>query len=133
MISQEKLKLMIDLAKYEKSEGRHNEIVNSYFKIDYLSKGLLGSFFAYSLCYFVFFVLVVLYNFEELVSNPNWRAEWKRDRRRRKNGKKYLTIHQEAKQRKAAFMEEGRRRTRGRKRISKRLGENGPSNHYRIK
>lgn len=65
--------------------------------------------------------------------HPNWRAEWKRDRRRRKNGKKYLTIHQEAKQRKAAFMEEGRRRTRGRKRISKRLGENGPSNHYRIK
>lgn len=71
MISQEKLKLMIDLAKYEKNEGHHNEIVNSYFKVDYLSKGLLGSFFAYSLCYFVFFVLVVLYNFEELVSNPN--------------------------------------------------------------
>ena len=57
MISQEKLKLMIDLAKYEKNEGHHNEIVNSYFKVDYLSKGLLGSFFAFGLLYFVFLFL----------------------------------------------------------------------------
>lgn len=54
--------------------------------------------------------------------HPNWRAEWKRDRRRRKNGKRYLTIHQEAKQHKANFKQEGRRRRRGRKSLSKHLG-----------
>lgn len=71
MVSQEKLKLMIDLARYEKEEGHHNTIVNSYFKIDYLSKGLLGSLFAYTLCYAVFFVLAVFYQFEEFANNPN--------------------------------------------------------------
>ena len=54
--------------------------------------------------------------------HPNWRANWRRDRRRRKYGKKILTLHQEAKQHRATFKEEGRRRRRGRKSINKRLG-----------
>jgi len=54
--------------------------------------------------------------------HPNWRANWKRDRRRRKNGKGYLTIHEEARLHRATFKEEGRRRKRGRKRLNKRLG-----------
>jgi len=63
--------------------------------------------------------------------HPNWRAEWKRDRRRRKSGKPVLTIHQEAKQRKAEFKTEGRRRTRGRRRLSRRFGiDDGQQNLY---
>lgn len=53
--------------------------------------------------------------------HPNWRAEWKRDRRRRKSGKKFLTMHQEARQRKSVFKQEGRRRSRGRRSLNRRL------------
>ena len=71
MVSREKVKIMFDLAVYEKEEGHHNNRINSYFKMDYLSKGLLGSFFAYTLCYFLFFVIVVMCNFDEVITNPN--------------------------------------------------------------
>ncbi|MCQ2493692.1 MAG: D-alanyl-D-alanine carboxypeptidase [Lachnospiraceae bacterium] len=79
-------------------------------------------------------ILVVYWIVKGIISyrkrHPNWRAEWKRDRRRRKQGKQYLTLHQEAMRHRAAFREEGRRRNRGRKSLSRRLGENGPDNRF---
>lgn len=53
--------------------------------------------------------------------HPNRRADWRRDRRRRKSGKYIMNLHREARMHKAAFKAEGRRRRRGERSMERRL------------
>ena len=69
MVNLEKIKLMSDLTLYENREGRQNSVTNSYFKSDFISRHMLGSFFSYTICYFFFMVLVLLYKLEEILDS----------------------------------------------------------------
>lgn len=66
MLNKGKIKLMSELALYEEKEGRQNDITNSYFKIDFISKHMLGSFFSYTLCFLIAFVISILYHSDDI-------------------------------------------------------------------
>ncbi len=53
--------------------------------------------------------------------HPNWRANWKRERRKRKNSVRNVGIHEEARRHKAEFRAENRRRSIGRRKVSRSM------------
>ncbi len=56
MLSEEKIKIMTNLAMFEKHEGKRIFPINRYFKSDYVSSKLFRSFFSYTLVFYpVFF------------------------------------------------------------------------------
>ena len=65
MLSEEKIKIMTNLAMFEKKEGNRIFPVNRYFKSDYISSKLLRSFFSYTLSFLLVFGIWVLCNAEE--------------------------------------------------------------------
>ena len=71
MVNEEKVRLMTELARYEKKSGKKNFIINSYFMSDYVSRYMLGSFAAYTICYVFVFVLAVLYRFNDITNEPD--------------------------------------------------------------
>ena len=71
MVNEEKLKDMIELARYEESEGRKNYIINSYFEFDYVEKHMLAGLVAYTVCFLMVFSLVVFYRFDEILAETN--------------------------------------------------------------
>lgn len=71
MADRDKIEDMIELARYEKSEGKKNYIINSYFGFDYVERHMLGGFVAYTVCFFMVFVIVVLSRFDEIMSQTN--------------------------------------------------------------
>ena len=71
MVDKEKLKLMIDLARYEEKNGKKNYIINSYFQFDYVERHMLGGFVAYTLCFILVFILIFFYRFDEASNQTN--------------------------------------------------------------
>lgn len=71
MVDKEKLKLMIDLARYEEKNGKKNYIINSYFQFDYVERHMLGGFVAYTLCFILVFILIFFYRFDEVSNQTN--------------------------------------------------------------
>ena len=65
MLSEEKIKIMTNLAMFEKKEGNRIFPVNRYFKSDYISSKLLRSFFSYTLSFLLGLVLWVLCDIEK--------------------------------------------------------------------
>lgn len=57
MLSEEKIKIMTNLAMFEKNEGNKIFPINRYFKSDYISSKLLRSFFTYTLSFLLGLVL----------------------------------------------------------------------------
>lgn len=57
MLSEEKIRIMTNLALFEKYEGDRVFSVNRYFKSDYISGRLVHSFFCYTLGFFFCLVL----------------------------------------------------------------------------
>lgn len=54
--------------------------------------------------------------------HPNWRANWKRERRLRKRGK-YSTLHEEARKHKNELKAERKRRNKGRRRLDRNISK----------
>ena len=71
MLSEEKIKIMTNLAMFEKKEGNRIFPVNRYFKSDYISSKLLRSFFSYTLSFLLGLVLWVLCDIEKWL-NVMW-------------------------------------------------------------
>ena len=71
MLSEEKIKIMTNLAMFEKKEGNRIFPVNRYFKSDYISSKLLRSFFSYTLSVLLGIVLWVLCDIEKWL-NVMW-------------------------------------------------------------
>ena len=71
MLSEEKIKIMTNLAMFEKKEGNRLFPVNRYFKSDYISSKLLRSFFSYTLSFLLGIVLWVLCDIEKWL-NVMW-------------------------------------------------------------
>ncbi len=65
--------------------------------------------------------------------HPNWRANWKRERRKRKNRIKRVGIHQEARQHKAEFKAEKRRRVSGRRKVNRSMSGKKKNNIHKFR
>lgn len=66
MLNEEKIKLMAEIAAFEKREGYRIFPMHRYFESDYISKYLLRAFFAYTICYLIVCAAWVLYYVEDL-------------------------------------------------------------------
>ena len=71
MLSEEKIKIMTNLAMFEKKEGHRIFPVNRNFKSDYISSKLLRSIFSYTLSFLLGLVLWVLCDIEKWL-NVMW-------------------------------------------------------------
>lgn len=64
MLSEEKIKIMTNLAMFEKHEGKKIFPVSRYFKSDYIGSKLFRSFFSYTLSFTICLVLWGVYYME---------------------------------------------------------------------
>lgn len=65
--------------------------------------------------------------------HPNWRANWRRERRKRKNRVRIIGIHEEARRHKAEFKAESRRRKSGRKKVSRSINKKSKASYFRTR
>lgn len=71
MLNEDKIKLMTGIAIFEKREGKRIFPVNRYFKGDYISSRMFGSFFSYTFCCILLVLIWVLYHMEQLLNAMN--------------------------------------------------------------
>jgi len=71
MISKEKIRIMTDLARYDRDSGKKNYIINSYFMPDYVGRYAVGSFISFTFCFLLVMVISVVYRFDEIMSEPD--------------------------------------------------------------
>lgn len=64
MLSEEKIKIMTNLAMFEKKEGKRIFPINRYFRSDYVSSKLFRSFFSYTFSFLACLLLWGLYYME---------------------------------------------------------------------
>lgn len=64
MLNEDKIKLMNEIAMFEKRGGKNIFPVNRYFRSDYISSRMLRSLFAYTVSYLLCAMVWVLYNME---------------------------------------------------------------------
>ena len=69
MLNEDKIKLMTELALFEKKHASHMKTVNQYFKSDYISRNLLRGFISYTLCSILLFGMWILFNVEVVLSS----------------------------------------------------------------
>mgnify|MGYP000988658983 CR=1 FL=1 len=61
MLSEEKIKIMTNLAIFEKNQGKKIITVKQYFKSDYISGKLFRAFFSYTLSFMLCLTLWIVY------------------------------------------------------------------------
>jgi hypothetical protein len=71
VLNEDKIKLMTELALYEKKEKKALYIAGTYFKKDYIHKHLLQSFFSFTVGYVLITVLLALYGIQFMLSVVN--------------------------------------------------------------
>ncbi|MDO5405725.1 MAG: hypothetical protein Q4F28_00170 [Eubacteriales bacterium] len=71
MLNEDKIKLMNEIAMFEKRGGKNIFPVNRYFRGDYISSRMLRSFFFYTFCYILCVFLWGLCNMERLLNTLN--------------------------------------------------------------
>jgi len=69
MLNEDKIRLMNEIAVFEKKEGKKAVPAEKYFESDFVARRMMQSFFAFTLCYILIMVVAVLYNMEILVSS----------------------------------------------------------------
>ena len=68
MIDNEKVKLMHELALIQKNESHSEKIVNSYFRIDYITKHMVGVLISYTICFLLVFGIIVLCDYTKIIN-----------------------------------------------------------------
>ena len=68
MLNEEKIRLMTDLAMFEKKNQCCLRDASGYFKSDYISRGLISGLIHYTLCFLMLLALCVLMNMDEFLS-----------------------------------------------------------------
>lgn len=69
MLNEERIKLMTRMASYEEHEGKKNVSIGSYFRSDYISMQLLGSFLSATASFLLLCGAAVLYDFERFMQD----------------------------------------------------------------
>lgn len=68
MLSEEKIKIMTNLAMFEKHEGKKIAPANKYFKSDYVSGKMLRSFFSFTVSFILCLALWILCSIDQWIS-----------------------------------------------------------------
>lgn len=71
MVKKEKTRIMIDLARYDRDDGKKNYIINSYFMSDYVGRYMIGGFISFTLCYVLVTAISIICRFEEIMAEPD--------------------------------------------------------------
>ncbi|MBO6149554.1 MAG: hypothetical protein J6O43_00110 [Clostridium sp.] len=69
MLREDKLRMMTDLAMFEKKHGAQIRETSDFFKSDYVGRHLLRGFFRYSVSFFLLFGLFLIFNLDRYLSN----------------------------------------------------------------
>lgn len=69
MLNEEKIRLMTDIAVFEKKNGGRMKLITSYFKSDYISKNLIRGFLSYTLCSILIFILWGVFHIDLFLSS----------------------------------------------------------------
>ena len=75
MLNEEKVKLMAEIALYEKKQREQLKRAGNYFKRDYVSSHLLKSFLIYTMGFLCIMGTAFLYQAEKILANLNL-EEW---------------------------------------------------------
>ena len=67
MLNEDKIRIMTRMAMYEKKEGKRDSRTDAWFKGDYISKALLGSFITGTIAFVIIFMIYALDSVEELM------------------------------------------------------------------
>lgn len=68
MLNEEKIRLMTDLAAFEKKNGRRMRGVTGHFKSDYVSRYLMRGFLSYTICFSVLLLFLMMINMDTFFS-----------------------------------------------------------------
>lgn len=71
MLNEDKIKLMNEIAMFEKKGAKTIFPINRYFRNDYISSRMLRSLFAYTVSYLLCAMIWVLYNIEQILNMLN--------------------------------------------------------------
>lgn len=74
MINPEKVRLMHEISCFKTKEAENIETSSSFFKSDYVTKHMLGAFFAFSVSFLLIMAISILYNLTEIVGNVDYMA-----------------------------------------------------------
>lgn len=69
MLNEEKIRLMTDVAVFEKKNGPKVTAITSYFKNDYISRNMIRGFLSFTLCAALILVLWALFNMDLFISS----------------------------------------------------------------
>lgn len=69
MLNEDKIKLMTELALFEKNHASNMKTVSQYFKNDYISRSLIRGFVSYTLCSILLFGMWILFNVEVVLNS----------------------------------------------------------------
>ena len=69
VLNEKKIKIMADLARYEKKENETNFSVINFYKSDYIRYHILKTFVGVTIAYLLIVALVMLYQAEYLIAN----------------------------------------------------------------
>lgn len=69
MLNEEKIRLMTELALFEKNHSSQMKTVTSYFKSDYISRSLIRGFVSYTLCSVMILGLWMLFHVDVVLSS----------------------------------------------------------------
>ncbi len=69
MLREDKLRMMTDLAMFEKKHGAEIRETSDFFRSDYVGRHLLRGFFRYSVSFLLIFGLFVIYNLDRYLSS----------------------------------------------------------------
>jgi len=69
MLNEKKIKIMMDLSRYENKHGKEELKISRYYRSDYLAFALFRNFFLTTLGYAIVIGLIALYYLEYLLDN----------------------------------------------------------------
>lgn len=71
MLNEDKIRLMNEIATFEKKGSRDIFPVNRYFRGDFISSRMMRSFLSYTICFILCALICVLYNMEQFLGTVN--------------------------------------------------------------
>ena len=69
MRNEERIRLMTQMASYEKNEGKKNMAVGKFFRSDYITIQILKAILSATIVYGACFAVYILYQFEDFMEN----------------------------------------------------------------
>lgn len=68
MLNEEKIRLMTQLSLYEKKEGKQDEKADHWFRADYISREMLGTFLCTTVAFVILFLVYAVYHLDDILT-----------------------------------------------------------------